>query len=133
VWQKLSQSWGVPVNVVDLAESLPTRSDAEPEASSGLVAHSGILDMAQELYVEMRPHLLEHTGTLLISMHTPVASVPQALHLGCSLDKYIVIAWLAKRKVFVLQTEPTYVDFASQALLSPPCQAVQTVMQAPSG
>lgn len=64
VWQKLSQSWGKPVPVsVDLADTQTTAPDDTLETNSGLVAHSGILDMAQELYAEMRPHLLQHTGT----------------------------------------------------------------------
>ena len=66
VWQKLSQSWGkaVPVNV-DLGDTQAATPDDSPEPNSGLVAHSGILDMAQELYAEMKPHLLQHSGAVL--------------------------------------------------------------------
>jgi hypothetical protein len=64
VWQKLSQSWGVPVTAVGLSDDGQVTPDTESETSSGLVAHAGILDMAQELYVEMRPQLLKHSGAL---------------------------------------------------------------------
>ena len=62
VWQKLSQSWGVPITTVDNADSQATSLDTDTD--SGLMAHSGILDMAQELYMEMRPIFQEHSGAL---------------------------------------------------------------------
>lgn len=76
VWQKLSQSWGagVPVNAVDLSDTRATPDD-DPASNSGLVAHSGILDMAQELYAEMRPHLLQHSGAQPFPNNTPYAYI----------------------------------------------------------
>jgi hypothetical protein len=68
VWQKLSQSWGVTAG--GLSDDDQITADAEPETSSGLVAHAGILDMAQELYEEMRPQLLKHSGAPLCQTYT---------------------------------------------------------------
>jgi hypothetical protein len=67
VWQKLSQSWGVPLAPVsDSSESSLAPEASIPAAESSLVAHSGISDMANELYAQLRPLLVNHSGALAV-------------------------------------------------------------------